>query len=288
MASHNTRDSVEQLGLAASQITLRHFTPESVSAFLSEVSTRLTNDIVPMAGPSPWLADGRPDHRGGLTAPSGDDRAPFTFAALTHMKVVRALVAADPANIADTAALMKLASDSDDQHLRLLTLRIALRLSYSMFLSTVINQRKANITELLIRADDAPEIPIFEKSNPLPATTVSSDGVLVHDDGTRTPAFIPVAPVEEAVRTPTPEPTPEPVSTPAPAPVATPQPTPEPEPEQKPAPQPAPVAEDVDTVEAVPAPASTENAPKATSLATLLAEKPQSQSPEKDGDDDPF
>lgn len=214
MATLTNRKRAETLGLAVSQLTLRHFTSESVNEFLTALANRLEEDIIPKAGPSPWLPNLHPDHKGSLTAPSGDSRGPFTFAALTHMQVIRTLVAADPGNLADIASVMKVAAHSDNQALRLSMLRIGLRFNHAMFLKLRSGKDSPTVDSLLVDEPDAPGIPQFERNQPLPASRVEGsdeDVFVVDSDENRlaagrpaqaaTPEPVPVIP---AVHTPSP------------------------------------------------------------------------------------
>lgn len=177
MASQE-QSRAEQLALASGTITLAHFTPESTTDFLKAVAKTVTEKVAPGAGPSPWLPSYDPDHRGALTAPSGDGR-PFTFGALTHLSVTRALVGADPANLRDTASLIAFAAEGTSDYLRLLALRIAIRWNNAMSLLH---------SDILVDVAGAPEITAVESNQPIPATTVieENDQVFVVNEATGT------------------------------------------------------------------------------------------------------
>lgn len=175
--------SARTLGLAAGSLTLTHFTPKSITAFLTEVADIVQGQVAPGAGPSPWLPNQDSSLRGTITAPSGDDGPPCTFNALTHIAVTRALVAADPANIIDTATMLREAANSDSDMLRLLALRIAARWNQAMFLKK---------EQLLTPTPAAADLPEYDLNTPLPSTEVITDAdglaVINKDTGARTPA----------------------------------------------------------------------------------------------------
>lgn len=277
MATPTNRKRAEILGLAVSHLTLRHFTPESVNEFLTALASRMEEDIIPKAGPSPWLPNLHPDHKGSLTAPSGDSRGPYTFAALTHMQVIRALVAADPGNLADISSVMKVAAHSDNQALRLSMLRIGLRFNHAMFLKLRSGKDAPTVDSLLVNEPDAPGIPQFERNQPLPASRVEcGEGAVfvVDSDGNRvaagrptpvvavghtpepTPAVIPEpTPVKPAVHTP-PQVDAAP-SYPIPEPITDAQETPQPALENAPTPVVEPAVEPTPPKPAEPTPVAT-------------------------------
>lgn len=195
MAQHTL--TARTLGLAAGSLTLTHFTPQSTSDFLRAVADLAQNKVAQAAGPSPWLPNSDPQLKGTITAPSGDDGPACTFNALTHIAVTRCLVAADPANIVDTATMLREAANSSSDALRLLSLRIAARWNLSMRL------QKEN---LLAPAENAALLPKHDNNTPLPATAVihEDDAVLVVDaaTGKRTPAsYQPPTPAEDLPHT---------------------------------------------------------------------------------------
>lgn len=171
------------LGLAAGSLTLTHFTPQSINAFLTGIADVVQSKVARAAGPSPWLPNQDHSLRGTITAPSGDDGPPCTFNALTHIAVTRVLVAADPANISDTATMLREAAQSDSDTLRILALRIAARWNLSMFL------KKEHLLTPTAAATDLPE---YENNTPLPSTVVVHDvdglAIVDKDTGERTPA----------------------------------------------------------------------------------------------------
>lgn len=153
----------ENIGLSAGDITLQTFTATSVNDFLHAVANEITNTVVNHVGHSPWTA-ATGQLKGSLTAPADDGGEPYTFATLTHLRVIRCLVAADPGNVRDIAALMQHAADSGDDVERLIALRIALRCNHAMYL----NQQKK-----LSFADGTPPLPNHAQGAPLPTTWVN-------------------------------------------------------------------------------------------------------------------
>lgn len=124
--------SAVRLGMEVNNITLAHFTAESVSQFLHHVADLVENRVVRSAGDSPWFPNLDGDLAGSVRIPSDDDGDPYVFNLFTHPAVTRCITAADPANVADMAALMRLAADSDNDTQRLLFLRVAARWNYAM------------------------------------------------------------------------------------------------------------------------------------------------------------
>jgi len=168
----------ENIGLSAGDITLQTFTPTSVNDFLHAVANAITTTVVNHAGHSPWTA-ATDQLKGSLTTPADDGGAPYTFATLTHLRVIRCLVAADPGNVRDLAALMQHAADNGDDVERIIALRIALRCNHSMYL----NQQKK-----LTFADNIAPLPQREPNTPLPTTWIDpAEETINNESGAVTP-----------------------------------------------------------------------------------------------------
>lgn len=130
----NRQITPTRLGLGANEITLAHFTPESVTEFLHHVADIVSNKIATNGGASPWFPNSTKDLPGTMMIPSDDGGEHYTFGLFTHKALTRCITAADPANLIDLADLLHLIADSDNNTQRLIGLRIAARWNYAMFL----------------------------------------------------------------------------------------------------------------------------------------------------------
>lgn len=124
--------SAVRLGMEVNNITLAHFTEESVTQFLHYIADTVENRVVKQAGASPWFPNMDSDLPGSVRVPADDGGDPFVFNLFTNPAVTRAVTAADPANLVDVAALMRQAADEGNDLQRLAFLRIAARWNYSM------------------------------------------------------------------------------------------------------------------------------------------------------------
>ena len=110
----NRQITPTRLGLGANEITLAHFTPESVTEFLHHVADIVSNKIATNGGASPWFPNSTKDLPGTMMIPSDDGGEHYTFGLFTHKALTRCITAADPANLIDIADLLHLIADSDN------------------------------------------------------------------------------------------------------------------------------------------------------------------------------
>lgn len=209
----NAKVSVNQLGINAHTITLGQFTDESITQFLHRIADSIISKVAPYGGNSPWYPSRDPDHEGALVSPSDDGGQHYTFSLLNSVAVTRCLVAADPANLIDTADLMHVVADTTNYHQRLLMLRIAARWNYAMFL------KAEHILEYAPDAQPLPPLPngqqddhkgLVAPQTPSPRNRVSTNGtalVLVDTDtGRETPAELSTIAAPQPAATNTAEP----------------------------------------------------------------------------------